>query len=43
MIRSAESSIRIQLLSYSPLSREGLYEHLDFALRKAAARGYTFR
>ncbi len=39
MIRSAESSIRIQLLSYSPLSREGLYEHLDFALRKAAARG----
>jgi len=39
LIDHAEESIRIQLLSYSPLSRDGLYEQLDFALRRAAARG----
>lgn len=39
MIDSATKSIRIQLLSYSPLSRNELYETLDLALRKAAARG----
>ncbi|MEA2076871.1 MAG: phospholipase D-like domain-containing protein [Candidatus Marinimicrobia bacterium] len=39
LIGSAEKSIRIQLLSYSPLSRKELYETLDLALRKAAARG----
>ena len=39
MIDHATESIRIQLLSYSPLSRDGLYEELDFALRRAAARG----
>lgn len=39
MINSAQESIRIQLLSYSPLSRRELYEALDFALRRAAARG----
>ncbi len=39
LIGSAENSIRIQLLSYSPLSRKELYETLDLALRKAAARG----
>ncbi len=39
LIGSAEKSIRIQLLSYSPLSGKELYETLDLALRKAAARG----
>jgi len=39
MIDGAKESIRIQLLSYSPLSRGELYEELDFALRRAAARG----
>lgn len=39
MIDSATGSIHIQLLSYSPLSRNELYETLDLALRKAAARG----
>ena len=39
LIHSASESIRIQLLSYSPLSRNELYEVLDLALRKAAARG----
>lgn len=39
LINSASESIRIQLLSYSPLSRGELYEVLDLALRKAAARG----
>ncbi len=39
LINSAKKSIRIQLLSYSPLSRNELYETLDLALRKAAARG----
>lgn len=39
LIDHAEENIRIQLLSYSPLSRGGLYEQLDFALRRAAARG----
>jgi len=39
MIDSAQESIQIQLLSYSPLSRRELYEALDFALRRAAARG----
>ncbi|MCK4529913.1 MAG: hypothetical protein KAU44_01950 [Candidatus Marinimicrobia bacterium] len=39
LIGSAENSIRIQLLSYSPLSRKELYETLDLSLRKAAARG----
>ncbi|MDZ7796888.1 MAG: phospholipase D-like domain-containing protein [Candidatus Marinimicrobia bacterium] len=38
-INSASGTIRIQLLSYSPLSRKELYETLDLALRKAAARG----
>ena len=39
MIDGAKEGIRIQLLSYSPLSRGELYEELDFALRRAAARG----
>ena len=39
LIDSAEENIRIQLLSYSPLSKKHLYETLDLALRKAAARG----
>ena len=39
MIDGAKENIRIQLLSYSPLSRGELYETLDLALRKAAARG----
>ena len=39
MIEGAKESIRIQLLSYSPLSRGEYYEALDVALRKAAARG----
>lgn len=39
LINNATKSIRIQLLSYSPLSRGQLYEKLDFALRRAAARG----
>jgi phosphatidylserine/phosphatidylglycerophosphate/cardiolipin synthase-like enzyme len=39
MIDNATKSIRVQLLSYSPLSRGELYEELDFALRRAAARG----
>ncbi len=39
LINSAAEYIQIQLLSYSPLSRRELYETLDFALRRAAARG----
>lgn len=39
MINSANTSIKIQLLSYSPYSRNELYEELDFSLRRAAARG----
>ncbi|HDT12178.1 MAG TPA: hypothetical protein ENO01_00820 [Candidatus Marinimicrobia bacterium] len=39
LIDSASESIQIQLLSYSPMSRGELYETLDFALRRAAARG----
>ena len=39
LINSAKESIRIQLLSYSPLSRGELYGRLDYALRKAAACG----
>ncbi len=38
-INSASETIRIQLLSYAPLSGKELYEILDLALRKAAARG----
>jgi len=39
LIDSAKESIRLQFLGYSPLSRGELYEALDFALRRAAARG----
>ena len=39
MINSAEKNIRIQLLSYSPLSHGEYFTVLDVALRKAAARG----
>jgi phosphatidylserine/phosphatidylglycerophosphate/cardiolipin synthase-like enzyme len=39
LIDSAKENIRIQLLSYSPQSRGELYGTLDFALRRAAARG----
>ncbi len=39
MIGSAERSVRIQLLSYKPLSGKELYSELDLALRRAAARG----
>jgi len=38
-IDEAKEKIQIQLLSYSPLSRDGLYGEMDFALRRAAARG----
>jgi phosphatidylserine/phosphatidylglycerophosphate/cardiolipin synthase-like enzyme len=39
MINNANASIKIQLLSYAPYSRNDLYEELDFSLRRAAARG----
>lgn len=39
LIDSAKESLRLQFLGYSPLSRGELYESLDFALRRAAARG----
>ena len=39
LINAAKENIQIQLLSYSPQSRGELYETLDFALRRAAARG----
>jgi phosphatidylserine/phosphatidylglycerophosphate/cardiolipin synthase-like enzyme len=39
LIDSANKSLRLQFLSYSPLSRGEWYETLDFALRRAAARG----
>ncbi len=39
LIDSAKESLQLQFLSYSPLSRGELYEALDFALRRAAARG----
>lgn len=39
LIDQTKENIRIQLLSYSPFSGGVLYEELDFALRRAAARG----
>lgn len=39
LIDSAQESIILQFLSYSPLSGGELYEALDFSLRRAAARG----
>ena len=39
MINSAKKNIRVQLLSYSPLSHGEYFTILDVALRKAAARG----
>lgn len=39
MIAAAEHTVKIQLLSYKPLSGKELYSALDLELRKAAARG----
>ena len=44
MLRSARDSIRLQLLSYKPVDREGeWWDELDDALRGAAERGVDVR
>ncbi|PIS27903.1 MAG: hypothetical protein COT43_08155 [Candidatus Marinimicrobia bacterium CG08_land_8_20_14_0_20_45_22] len=42
-IDQAKKSVYVQLLSYSPSERNGLYDVLDNALRRAAARGVDVR
>ncbi|MFA4839315.1 MAG: phospholipase D-like domain-containing protein [Candidatus Neomarinimicrobiota bacterium] len=42
-IDRAKKSVYVQLLSYTPSERNGLYDVLDNALRRAAARGVDVR
>ena len=43
LIDNAEKRVYVQLLSYSPSSREEYFSDLDSALRRAAARGVDVR
>jgi len=42
-IDGAEETVRVQLLTYKPNDRDGYWEALDGALRRAAARGVEVR